>query len=197
MSPAARLINDPIGAVLHDMVRGALAAQRVKVAEATEYYLASLLAAFLRTDPARFSQALGVELLKAEDLDVPRRYAKLKEVADTSLFLSGVFLDHIEAALPATDYFFEIGSTAYLKLSSGDDRHPLIEAFADTYLELGRRFEQFVRVLASMSDTELFASNERVVGLYERWLKSGSIRDAHRLIALGVIPARGDKSQTH
>ena len=193
----AKLFSDPIGAVLYDLVHDALATQRVKVSEDTEYYLATLLAAFLRADPERFSRALGVELLKAEDMDRGRRYVKLKEVADTSLFLSGIFLDHLEAQLPATDYFFEVGSRAYLRLGRSDDRHPLVEPFVDTYLDLGSRFEEFVRVLSAMADTELFASNSRVVGLYERWLRSGTPRDTHRLVALGVIPGKPDFGKTH
>src|SRR5262245_33240011 len=193
----AKLLSDPIGSVLYDLVHEALATQRVKVAEDTEYYLATLLAAFLRADPERFSRALGVELLKAEDLDRGRRYAKLKEVADTSLFLAGIFLDHLEAQLPATDYFFDVGRRAYLRLGHSDDRHPLVEPFVDTYRDLGSRFEEFVRVLSAMADAELFASNARVVGLYERWLRSGTVRDAHRLVALGVIPGKPDFGKTH
>jgi hypothetical protein len=195
--PDATLVSDPIGSVLHDLVHDALATHRVKVADDTEYYLTGLLSAFLRTRPERLSRALGVELLKSDDLEPGRRYAKLKEIADTSLFLSGIFLDHLEAQLVATDYFFEIGSTAYLRLGRGDERHPLVEPFVNTYIDLGLRFEQFVRVLSAMADAELFASNSRVVGLYERWLRSGTPRDAHRLVALGVIPAKADFSKTH
>ena len=193
----ARLLNDPIGSVLYDLVHDALATQRVKVTEDTEYYLTSLLSAFLRTNSERFSRVLGVELLKADDLEPARRYAKLKDIADTSLFLAGIFLDHLEAQLPTTDYYFEVGSTAYLKLGSGDERHPLVEPFVDTYRDLGLRFEQFVRALSAMADQELFASNSRVVGLYERWLRCGTSRDAHRLIALGLIPGKADFTKTH
>jgi hypothetical protein len=193
----ARLLNDPIGSVLYDLVRDALVTQHVKVREETQYYLASLLSAFLRTDRERFSRVLGVELLKADDLEPARRYARLKEIADTSLFLAGIFLDHLEAQLPTADYYFEVGSTAYLKLGRGDERHPLVEPFVDTYRELGMRFEQFVKVLSAMADAELFQSNSRVVGLYERWLRRGTSRDAHRLVALGLIPAKADFTKTH
>ena len=48
-----------------------------------------------------------------------------------------------------------------------------------------------------MADAELFTSNARVVGLYERWLKSGTPRDAHRLVSLGVIPGKPDFNKTH
>jgi len=198
MAPVdAKLVHDSLGAVLHDLVQEALSTHRVKVSHDTELYLTCLLSAFLRSEPDRFSCALGVELLKAQRLEPSRRYAKLKEVADTSLFLAGIFLDHVEAQLPATDYFLDVGSSAYLHLGTGDDRHPLVEPFVDTYMDLGRRFDQFVRVLSVMADAELFASNGRIVGLYERWLRSGTTRDAHRLVALGVIPGKAEPGKEH
>jgi hypothetical protein len=192
-----RLINEPLGSVMHDLLREALAAQHVDVSDDTEYYLTTLLSAFLRSDPERLSRALGVELLQARELEPTKRCSKLKEIADTSLFLGGIFLDHLEAQLPATDYFFEIGSSAYLRLGASERRHPLVEPFVDTYMDLGRRFDRFVQVLAAMADAELFTSSARVVGLYERWLKSGTSRDAHRLVSLGVIPGKPDFTKAH
>jgi hypothetical protein len=193
----AKLVSTPLGSVLHDLVRAALETQHVTTSDDTEYYLASLLRDFLHTDSERLSRALGMELFKVEELDSSRRFARLKDIADTSLFLSGIFLDHVESGLAATDYVFEIGSTAYLRLGHGERRHPLVAPFAETFKDLGRRFEQFVRVLAVMSDSELFSSNARVLGLYERWLRSGTARDAHRLVALGVIPGKSEPMKSH
>jgi len=193
----ARLVSTPLGSVLHDLVHTAFEAQRVAASDDTEYYLTSLLSDFLRADPERLSRALGLELLKVEELGPSQRFARLKDIGDTSLFLSGIFLDHVESGLAATDYVFEIGSTAYLRLGHCERRHPLADAFAETFKDLGRRFEQFVRVLAAMSDTELFASNARVLGLYERWMRSGTARDAHRLVALGVIPGKPEPTKSH
>jgi len=196
-SSEAKLVHTPLGAVLYDLVHAAFETQRVAASDDTEYYLASLLSEFLRTNPERLSRALGPELLKAEELLPSQRCARLKDIGDTSLFLSGIFLDHVESGLAATDYVFEVGSTAYLRLVHGERRHPLVEPFVETFEDLGRRFEQFVRVLAAMADSELFSSNARVLGLYERWLQSGTARDAHRLIALGVIPVKPESAKSH
>jgi len=37
-----RLVNEPVGAALHEMVRGALTEQRVAASEHTEFYLINL-----------------------------------------------------------------------------------------------------------------------------------------------------------
>lgn len=192
-----KLVSTPLASVLHDLVHGALQTQHVDASDDTEYYLTWMLSDFLRADPERLSRALGVELLKVQELDSSRRCRKLKDIADTSLFLSGIFLDHLESGLTAPDYVFEVGSTAYLRLGNTEGRNPLVEPFVETYRDLGRRFERFVHVLAAMADSELFSSNSRVLGLYERWLRSGTARDTHRLVALGVIPTKPEPGKSH
>jgi hypothetical protein len=191
------LVSAPLGAVLHDLVHGALATHRIEASDDTEYYLTRLLSDFLRTDTERLSCPLGVELLKAQELEPAARCRKLKEIADTSLFLSGIFLDHLESGLATPDYVFEVGSAAYLRLGTNERRHPTVEPFVETFRDLGRRFERFVHVLAAMADSELFASNARIIGLYERWLRSGKPRDTHRLVSLGVIPAKPEPKKAH
>jgi len=36
-----------------------------------------------------------------------------------------------------------------------------------------------------------------LLGLYERWLRSGTARDTHRLVALGVIPTKPEPGKSH
>jgi hypothetical protein len=192
----ASLGADPLRSVFHELVGTALNAQGVAASPHTEHYLESLLVAFARSDPQRFSRALGVSLLEASALEPMLRYARFKEVADTSLFLSGIFLDYVEAQMPATEYFFEIGSAAYLRLGALDERHdPTGRGLAQTYTDLGRRFEDFVRVLTAISDRELFSSHRRTLRLYERWLAGGGKRDERRLLAMGVFPSRPDTAK--
>ena len=194
-SDDAKLVSEPVTSVLYDLIREAVASQRIEASDDVQFYLTNLLGTFARIDADRFSHALGPELLNTANLDPAHRYLKLKELADTTLFLSGVFLDYVEAQMAATDYYFDIGSSAYLHLGQLGERGA--DVISSTYTELGRRFEEFVCVLSSIADSELFASNERALGLYERWLDAGTVRDARRLIALGIIPAAGDCSRKH
>lgn len=193
-----KVVAEPVNSALYDFVRSALTTQRVEVSELTEHYLVALLGGFVRSDPQVLSDALGPELLRAVSLDPVSRYSTLKRVADTALFLSGIFLDHVEASLAATDYFFGIGSRAYLDLGALDEQTiSRGDSYAETYRDLGCRFEEFVGVLAYISDKQLFGSNESAVRIYRRWMASGNQRDASRLLELGLIPSLGDTSKVH
>lgn len=193
-----RLVEESIGGLFHDLVRDALAAESVTTSDATEYYLAGLLNNFVRAEPNRFLRVFGMELLGAGLLKPAERYVILKGLADASLFMSGIFLDHLEASLPATEYFFDIGSRAYLDLGALDENYGTASAeIADTYVDLGERFPDFVRVLSEISDSRLFMGKAAELRLYERWLEHGGSRDTHRLIRLGIIPADSDSKIKH
>lgn len=187
------LVQESVASALHDLMGRALESEAVEASEDTRHYLLTLLSGFIRTDPQRLSRALGPQYLSASTLEPVTRYVRMKEVADTSLFLSGIFLDYVEAQLPATEYFFDVGSSAYLCLGSIEERRPGTAPLTETFNDLGRRFEDFARVLSAIADAELFPSDRRKLSLYSRWIREGTGRDARRLTALGVIPARNDE----
>lgn len=192
-------INETPDQAFTELVQEAISRQAVETSAATERYLVQLLCRFLRTNSEQLDWALGLELIQSAQLSPAQRRQRLKDIADTSLFLSGVFLEHAEAALPSTEYFFAVGSRAYLNLGQlsppAAAREPASPA---TYQELGQRFEDFVCVLSTVSDRELFSDNRRLLDVYSRWLEHGSTRDARRLIAAGFIPSRGSGgNRTH
>ncbi len=191
-----KVLTEPISAVTHGLVKDALAEQQLRTSDETAHYLANLLAVFLRTDPALLDRTFGPALLEATSLAPVQRYGRLKEIADTLLFLSGIFLDYIEAKPVATEYFFEIGSSAYLHLGVLDQMQRS-GGIAETYTDLGRRFADFVRVFSTISDRELFASDTHVLRLYRRWLERASPRDQRRLLALGLVPVAESSRRTH
>ncbi len=193
MSAAPHLVSESLDSVLDELVHDALAAQSIATTSSTEAYLSRLLRDYLRVAPETWTRAFGVELLSAASLEPQLRYHKLKELADTTLFLSGIFLDYIEARLAATEYYFRIGSEAYLSLGGLDASG----AVGDTYIDLGNRFEDFARALTMVADRELSASKQRVVMLYEKWVRTGHPRYKRRLMSLGV-PSEGIlPSRTH
>jgi hypothetical protein len=189
-SDRAKLVHESAAAAFREFVRGALSDRKIDTSEQTEYYLVRLLETFVRVSPGRLARALGPELLAASQLEAPQRYSMLKDLADTTLFLSGVFIDHLEDALPTTDYFFAIGSTAYLHLHELDPGGA--GGLGDTFGDLGRRFELFAGALGAIADRDIFASDQQALRIYRRWLTAGRGRDAARLVALGIIPDRGD-----
>jgi hypothetical protein len=184
-----KVLNEPPRAAFFEFVRSALATHGVVASQEAEYYLVNLLAGFLPAHPERFARPLGPQLLDASRLDPVHRSLRLRDVGDTTLFLAGIFLDHIEAQPAATEYYFSIGRTAYGRLAELAEVEGHLAVHAPTFAELSGRFVEFVRVLSSIADRELFAGNERLMRVYRRWLATGNPRDASRLIAQGVIPA--------
>jgi hypothetical protein len=192
------LVQEPAHAAFREFVRAALDARSLQTSEWTEFYLVGLLVGLAEASPALLSRSLGPDLLSAQQLPPEQRFSQLKGLADTSLVLTGLFIDYVEEALPATDYFFSIGSSAYLHLGEFDDpRFSGAGGFTETFQELGERFEDFAAALAWIADRELFRSSEHTMSVYRRWLRSRSRRDESRLITIGIIPADTDPDNVH
>src|SRR5438876_7452541 len=181
-------------ALFHDMVRAAMAAQQVASSEWTEFYLVQLLEAFAR--PAcgdLLDPPLAVDYLEAFHLPAVKRYEKLKRVADTALFITGIFMESLERSLVGPDYYAALGRNAYARLSAQPPRASLAELFG----ELAGRFPEFVRVLAEISAQELFRRQEDTVRLYKRWLHTRGRREADLLLRRGTIPFAPPSNQRH
>ena len=172
-------------ALFHELVRTAKNVQQVESSETTEFYLVQLLAGFARPDRRDLlDPPLGVDYLEALQLPARQRVGKLRRVADTALFVSGVFFDSLERKLVGAEYYAMLGRTAYAHLSSDAGRGALAEPFE----ELAGRFPQFVRVLAEISDREIFRRQQDTLRLYKRWLHTRGEREARLLARQGLIP---------
>jgi len=198
---AKNLVQEPADAAFREFVRSALSARGITATEWTEYYLVGLLKGLVEASPALFFRALGPQLLAAQHLPPGQRFAHLKGLADTTLLLSGLFIDYLEEALPTTEYFFAIGSSAYLHLGALGEREddPLRTSagFTETFQDLGERFEDFAGALAWLADRELFAGPAHTMRVYNRWLAGRGRRDELRLVSIGMIPADGDPGKIH
>ena len=171
--------------LFQELVRGALSAQRVESSETTEFYLVKLLEGFAR--PARgdlLDPPLAIDYLEAFQVPGRQRVGKLRRVADTALFVSGVFFESLEGRLVGADYYAALGSAAYAWLST-DSGQP---ALAEPFEQLAGRYPQFVRELAEISDGELFRRQQDTLRLYKRWLHTRGEREADLLMRRGLIP---------
>ena len=187
------LASGNLTALFHDLVRAAMATQKVASSETTEFYLVQLLAAFAR--PARgdlLDPPLGLDYLRAFSLPASQRYEKLKRVADTALFITGVFTDSLERSLVGVEYYAALGRNAYARLSV-EPRAPLATSFE----ELAGRFPEFVRVLTEISAQELFRREQDTLRLYTRWLNTRGQREAELLLRRGIIPFAPSTRQRH
>lgn len=168
-----------------ELVSDSLAQRGLRVNEATEFYLVNLLAERLRGDAARGApdEPLALMLKRALEGDREARYRNLKQLGDTSLFVSGFFGDSLARSLVDVDYYIAMGERAYDALS-GEPRGP--SGAQVLFAELAERFPQLVDLLAEIAEQSELRSNRGVLRLYERFLVTGSERLARQLRERGV-----------
>jgi hypothetical protein len=162
----------------HEVVQDALDAVHLTASEPTEWYLVALLGDFTR---ARITdQPLGLQLAEAP-LEPGERVRRLKQVGDTSLYVSGFFAESLGRKLVDIDYYASIGSVAYSELASR-----LGGSLTEVYRELAARFPAFVEVLAEVRRRIDFATSD-ITRLYEQWLRTRDAWVERKLRAFGVL----------
>jgi hypothetical protein len=171
-----------------ELVQDALVRQHVDAGDLTEYYLVNLLCQYVRPDTrggdAEILEPLAVRLGRALESAGPEQRSRLRRLGDFSLFMSGFFSDSFRRRVVDVDYYKSMGEYAYASLSRSED-----EVFADVFGELARKFVGFMDVLSTISErTALSSSGADVLRLYEKWLRTGSVRDGRRLAERGVTP---------
>ena len=133
--------------LFQELVHAAMEGQRIASSETTECYLVFLLERFTR--PGRtdlLDPPLGVDYLRAFEQDAAQRFDTLRRVADTALFVTGVFAESLDRSLVGTPYYTALGRNAYAHLSAHIGRGDLAAAF----VELADRFPEFVAVLSAI-----------------------------------------------
>jgi hypothetical protein len=179
--------TDTLTALFHDLVQEAMEQQHIASSETTECYLVHLLERFASPGrPDLLDPPLGVDYMRAFDLPAVQRFETLRRVADTSLFVTGMFVDCLDRSLVGADYYTALGRNAYAQLSTEMRRGGL----GDSFVELADRFPEFVRVLGAISGLELFKTEQDALRLYKRWVQTGGQREADLLIRRGLIPVQ-------
>jgi hypothetical protein len=121
----------------------------------------------------------------------------LRKLGDTSLFVSGMFPDSLSRSLVDVDYYIAMGERAYDALGSAVAREAgRSDARRSVFEEMSRKFSLLVDVLNEVSERTLASTDLGLVRLYDRLLKTGSVRLANLLRREGVVapvlvPPRG------
>jgi hypothetical protein len=114
---------------------------------------------------------------------------RLRNLGDFSLFTSGFFSDSLCRRMADVDYYVSMGEYAYASLGRRD-----AEALGDVFSELARKFVGFVDVLSDVSEHTSLAPRSDLLRTYERWVRTGSLRESQRLLDQGLLPAPGTRS---
>jgi hypothetical protein len=170
------------------LVEEALERQRLRATELTSYYLVDLLCRFIRPDQRipfadDHHEPLALRLSRALESGGMEQRARLRNLGDFSLFMSGFYSDSFRRRSVDVDYYVSMGEYAYSSLSRREQ-----DAFGGVFGELARRFVDYTDILADVSERTGAASTTDVLRLYEKWLRTGSARDGQRLVERGVAP---------
>jgi|SRR5579872_6359971 len=182
------------------LVDEAIARQGLAATEPASFYVVQLLAGFVRQPAGEKvetgetgwpgSAPLAVRLSQAIEAGGFRQRSGLREIGDASLFISGFFPDSLCRGIVDVDYYVTIGGYAYGALSRVES-----DTFSPVFAELARKFVGFVDVLTEVSERSACASNADLLRLYERWLKTGSVRSGQLLAEKGVVPLKPTRVQ--
>lgn len=194
MSPPS-LLQHTLTEFFRDLLQSAMRTQAVQSSEETEFYLVRLLEAFAHAERGWLDRPLAIEYLEAFHSPLPSRYGKLKQVADTALFVSGLFMESLHRNLVSSDYYIALGRTAYAQLSSLSSDVGVVPG--DLFAELAERFPDFVRVLDEISLERLFRGDQHLLRIYTRWMYTRSERDARWLLRHGIIPYAPSAGSRH
>jgi hypothetical protein len=183
-------LESSIESFFRDEVDRALKVEGLGAGALVEHYLVQLLSAYAARPISR--TPLALKMLGAVEAAPRERRAQLREVGDTSLYVSGFWGESLEEQPVDVDYYIEMGGSAYGELARGGPGWTA-DPFGDVFGELAAKFPRFVEVLAVVSRrTARAGSNQDLLQLYRRWQRTHN-RDAEaRLCALGVVLPKGD-----
>ena len=171
-----------------DHIESVLARQRLQARGLTSYYLVDLLCRFTRPDTRipfndDHHAPLALRLKRALEAGGAEQRVRLRNLGDFSLFMSGFYSDSLRRRAVDVDYYVSMGEFAYSRLATRDE-----DAFGEVYAELGRKFVPFMDVLSEISERTGNTSARDVLRLYERWLRTGSLRAGQQLAEQGITP---------
>jgi hypothetical protein len=174
-------------------VSRALKAHQIEISQTSKIYLINLLSEFIKSRRAFHLQneddgPLAVIFLQAFTKDINEQIKIFRDLGDFSLFITGFFPDSFNKKIVDIDYYIGIGSNAYNTLSSIFTRFYPQNDIYPLYQELADKFVSLVNILSDISEEGAVKFNEGLLRTYERWMKTGSIRDKKLLVQHGVIP---------
>ncbi len=188
-----QIVAESPAEVFRELVGEALARQSVRASEETEYYLVNLLTDFIdarRLHPTETESAPTlIELLAgALERDRSAQFAAFRRMGDFALFVSGFFSESLTRRAIDLDYYVAMGGGAYGHASRLAGSTPVGGIFDD----LSRQFVAFMDVIGEVSERSQFGPpDDRVLlQLYQRYVRTGSLRALRQLEAAGIVPIR-------
>jgi len=155
-----------------------------------EHYIVQLLASYAADQIE--DTPIALRMLAAAEAPLRERRRHLRQICDTTLYLTGFWGESLADGPVDVDYYIDMGGSAYGELARGGPGWTG-DPFGDVFAALAMNFVRFVGALALISRRmALPASNQDIVKLYRHWQLTRSSAAGARLAALGVVGGRGD-----
>ena len=133
-------------------------------------------------------ETLAEALLAAQRDCGVERIRRMRGLGDHALFVSGFLADSVLGGAVDASYYRQIGCSAYRDVVSGLRGQGESGCWARLYLELAEGFGEFVEVLAEVGDQTRPGRPQNLLGVCERYLRTGSARDRELLLRAGTLP---------
>jgi hypothetical protein len=182
--------HSSVEAFFHEVLTEAFDSREVQASEHTEYYLVGLLGEF--TTARLPDEPLALTLVRSRKVERHERFRLLKQVADTTLWVTGLFADSFDRKLFDPEYYIGLGEAAYSELAAASTASRNVAA---VYAEIAAKFPRFVDVLNEVRSRVNFSGND-VVALYGEWQRTRSEWVEKRLRRMGLI-VPGDDGSLH
>ncbi|MGZ3769703.1 MAG: hypothetical protein ACXVCP_00885 [Bdellovibrio sp.] len=183
-----------------ELVAEGISQRKIQTFPLVENYLVNLLQHYLdaknlfdsgytNESGQRNPTTLAEMYLTAQNAETPYKVELLRKLGDKTLYISGFFGDSLERKVVDIDYYAEIGGAAYASLAHCTRE----DTMAKVYETFSRRFLDFVDVLTYISHYSLVKSDESILRLYDRYMKTGSELAREKLVKMGVLTLPKDQ----
>jgi hypothetical protein len=173
-----------------ELLAGALQKVQLKPSPMAIAYLVELLdeRVLENLDALEGEQALAEALLIAQRNHGVDRIRRMRGLGDHALFVSGFLADSLLGGAVDASYYQQIGCSAYGDVVSGLRGQGESGVWTRLYRELAECFGDFVEVLAEVGDRTRPGLPQNLLGIYDRYLRTGSARDRELLLRAGHLP---------
>lgn len=183
-----------------ELVQKGLTQRKVKAVPLVETYLVNLLQHYLdarnlfestyaNEGGQKVPQTLAETYLTAQSSDVPTRIEMLRKLGDRTLYISGFFGDSLSRKIVDIDYYADIGGAAYASLAHCTRE----DTMAKVYSTFSNQFVEFVDVLTYISHHSFVKSDQSILRLYDRYMRTGSELAREKLVEMGVLTLPQDQ----
>ncbi len=183
-----------------ELVQKGLSQRKIQTLPLVENYLVNLLqhyldarnlfeAEYANESGQKNPKTLAEIYLTAQNSEPPVRVEMLRKLGDRTLYISGFFGDSLSRKIVDIDYYAEIGGAAYASLAHCTRE----DTMAKVYKTFAHRFLDFVDVLTYISHHSFVKSDESILRLYDRYMRTGSELAREKLVEMGVLTLPQDQ----